>query len=95
MGHNLTLELLEKQLKLDNKLLDNIDKRLSLLEDVLNLRLRLDNAKTATEQSFLKNEFLKKIYYFGDNITNLRSECSTLKKRKTELLNKYKEDMKI
>ena len=61
MNDNHILKLLKKYIKSNNEILDNIDKRLFLLEEVLDLRLSIDTSRTATEQSFLKNEFIKRI----------------------------------
>ena len=95
MGHNLTLELLEKQLKADNELLDIIDKRLSALEDILEVQLLIYSAKSATEKSFLNSNLNTKLSIFRGNITNLRSAKDGIVKRKQKLLNELKEHNKI
>jgi len=95
MGHNLTLELLEKQLKADNELLDIIDKRLSALEDILEVQLLIYSAKSATEKSFLNSNLNTKLSVFRNNITNLRSAKDGIVKRKQKLLNELKEHNKI
>ena len=95
MGHNLTLELLEKQLKADNELLDIIDKRLSALEDILEVQLLIYSAKSATEKSFLNSNLNTKLSVFRDNVTNLRSAKDSIVKRKQKLLNELKEHNKI
>lgn len=95
MGHNLTLELLEKQLKADNELLDIIDKRLSALEDILEVQLLIYSAKSATEKSFLNSRLNTKLSVFRGNITNLRSAKDNIVKRKHKLLDELKEHNKI
>lgn len=95
MGHNLTLELLEKQLKADNELLNIIDKRLSALEDILEVQLLIYSAKSAIEKSFLNSRLNTKLSVFRGNITNLRSAKDSIVKRKQKLLNELKEHNKI
>lgn len=93
MGHNLTLEILEKQLKADNELLDIMDKRLSALEDILEVQLLSHTAKSATEMSFLNSELNNRLHRFKDNVRNLRSAKDSIVKRKRKLLNELKEYM--
>ena len=90
MNDNHILKLLKKYIKSNNEILDNIDKRLFLLEEVLDLRLSIDTSRTATEQSFLKNEFIKRINRFRDNISNLRSKKDKIINRRNQLLNEIR-----